>query len=139
MSRWIFLKYQIFIIFSNRLLKIFKFKIVYWHMWHDQLDHIIWDGGSTLFLFTKIWIKSTCNTLLLVYMLGKDWDNFRLLNVSEIREWHYCCRRNWTTCELNCAAYYAPLTPDMKPLCLCMVLMTCLGPDTINNRTVNNA
>jgi len=24
------------------------------------------------------------------------------------------------TCELNCAAYYAPLTPDMKPLCLCM-------------------
>jgi hypothetical protein len=45
-SRWIFLKYQIFIIFSNRLVKLSKIKIVHWYVWQGQLCHLIWDGVS---------------------------------------------------------------------------------------------
>jgi len=45
-SRWIFLKYQILIIFSNRLVKLFKIKSVHWYVWQDQLCHLISDGGS---------------------------------------------------------------------------------------------
>jgi len=40
LSQWIFLKYQIFIIFFNRLLKIFMFKIVHSHTCQNQLGQI---------------------------------------------------------------------------------------------------
>jgi len=46
-SRWIFSNYQTFVIFSTRLLKKFKFKIVHWHTWHGQLGQLIRDGGSS--------------------------------------------------------------------------------------------
>jgi len=47
-SQWVFSKYKIFIIFSKRLVKLFKIKIVFWYMWQGQQDHLIYDGGVFL-------------------------------------------------------------------------------------------
>jgi len=58
-SRWLFSKYQIFIIFSIILFKIFKLKIIHWYAQYGQLCHVLWDRGSNYYEWqvSNVWIS----------------------------------------------------------------------------------
>ena len=75
-SRWIFLKYQIFVIFSTRLLKKCKFKIMHWHTWHSQLGQVTRDERRSICVFQEDKCKSNFLRSICVFQEDKCKSNF---------------------------------------------------------------
>jgi len=78
LSQWIFSKYQIYIIFYYKWLKILVIKVVYWHVCNNWLPHVFMNGQSTIFICKCYKISH------IIYVILKD-GFFSTLSLNELR------------------------------------------------------